>query len=168
MLGLLQDLTDNEIETLAARENRSKSSMTEESTSQPRTSTSPDLASLEPIPRRAGPRVSFYCEAPESESEDTGATGDNHAGVETRESIMSSASAQYLAEVAPFLCNASPQPSVDAESHAKQLANFFAAVSPPPPSVDSVDQHTTAESDLLIERLRHQVAELEMCAYQKA
>eukprot|EP01043_Picozoa_sp_COSAG02_P016166 COSAG02_NODE_706_length_18259_cov_10.340253_12_plen_173_part_00 len=142
--------------------------MTEESPSQPRTSTSLDLESLEPIPRRAGPRVSFYYEAPETESEETSAIADNRVGVGPRESIMSSASAQYLAEVAPFLCSASPEPSVDAETHAEQLANFFAAVSPPPPSVSSTDQRTEAESHLVIERLQRQVAELELCAHPNA
>lgn len=142
--------------------------MTEESASQPRTSSSPDLGSLEPIPRRLGPRVSFYYEAPESESEDLSAIAGNHVGRETRESIMSSASAQYLAEVAPFLCSASPQPSVDAETHAEQLANFFAAVSPPPPSASSTDQRTEAENDRLIKQLQRQVSELEMCAHTNA
>lgn len=152
---------------LAARENRSKSSSAE-GESEPRTSTSPDLEYLEPVAGRGGPRVSFCCERPESDSEDTGIADwcwDNETDVATRESILSSASGRYLAEVAPFLCSASPQPSVDAESHAEQLANFFAAVSPPPPSVNSTEQPTTDKRDGIIESLKQRVSDLEKCAF---
>ena len=140
------------------RENRSKSSMTNTS-SRPRSSTSPELGSLTQS-ARPGARVSFYCPVTESDSD-----GDSDdTGAAPRDSIMSSASGRYLAEVAPFLCGTSSQSGVDAESHAEQLASFFAAASPPPPSVVSIDRRTADAKDLTIIKLRHQVADLEMCA----
>ena len=157
---MLQDLTDIQIDALATRENRSKSSMTE-SASEPRTSTSPELDCFEPVARCAGHgRVSFYCEAPSSESE---GTKDSNLNIATRESIQSSASGRYLAEVAPFLCSNSPQLSVEAESHAEQMAAFFAAISPPAPSATSVDQRGKEDQGDVIADLRRQIVELEMC-----
>jgi hypothetical protein len=134
------------------RENRSKSSMTNTS-SRPRSSTSPELGSLTQSARPG---------APVTESDSDGDSDDT--GAAPRDSIMSSASGRYLAEVAPFLCGTSSQSGVDAESHAEQLASFFAAASPPPPSVASIDRRTADAKDLTIIKLRHQVADLEMCA----